>query len=192
MSRAPFSPKTIQALAVILDAAMQATAADLGNIQVVNAADGTLRMIVQRGFGPRFVDFFRVVKLDKSACSAALKARRRIVVRDVRESARYTEPARQTMLAAGAAACQSTPIIAADGMVVGMISTHFRAPHVATAAQLQQVDRLSEEAARTLQQPSPPTRLPAAVIEELRDRWPGKNRMVPSRGVDRHVRRASH
>ena len=51
----------------------------------------------------------------------AVRARRRVIVRDVARSRVYTEPARRTMLSANARACQSTPIVGSNGRVLGMI-----------------------------------------------------------------------
>lgn len=135
----------------VLTAAIAATDADFGNIQIVDAADGGLRIAAQHGFDREFLNFFRYVKKDRSACSAALRACRRMVVKDVTQSRLYTEPARQAMLSANARACQSTPIVGSAGRVLGIISTHFRISRRPTRGQLALVDRLAHDVADLLE-----------------------------------------
>jgi GAF domain-containing protein len=142
-------------LTAVLMAAIEATGADFGNIQIVEIADGGLRIVAQHGFGHEFLNFFRYVKEDKSACSAALQACRRTVVEDVRQSRVYTEPARQAMLSANALACQSTPIVGSTGRIVGVISTHFRVPQRPTRGQLALVDTFANGVADIIERSLP-------------------------------------
>lgn len=142
-------------LAAVLMAAIEVTGADFGNIQIVENGDGGLRMVAQHGFGHRFLNFFRYVKEDKSACSAALHTCRRTIVRDVRHSRVYTEPARQVMLSANARACQSTPIVGSTGRVLGIISTHFRVPHRPRRGQLALMDTLANGVADMIERTIP-------------------------------------
>jgi GAF domain-containing protein len=139
------APDLNVALGRILDLAIEATGADFGNIQL-RAVDGSLRIAAQRGFERPFLEFFRVVKHDKSACSAVLWRRRRVVVRDVRRSHQYTEPARRVMIDAGVLACQSTPILSPDREVSGVVSTHFRSPHAPNRGELAVVAVLAKQA----------------------------------------------
>lgn len=130
----------------VLDRAIHATGGDLGNIQVLDRSADALRILVQRGFQQPFLDFFDAVHGGDAGCGTALSTRRRTVVSDVRFSPLYTPEARDAMLAAGAHACQSTPI-ALDGEIVGIISTHFRAAHVPSPRELRRIDLLAREAA---------------------------------------------
>ena len=134
------------ALDQVLDRAIRATRADLGNIQILDRSADALRIIAQRGFRQPFLDFFSVVSLRESACGAALQSHLRTVVADVTMSPLYTPAARQAMLDAGARACQSTPIML-RGEVVGMISTHFRTTHIPSPREFKRVDALAREAA---------------------------------------------
>lgn len=143
-------PDLLKVLNAALRAAIAATDADFGNIQIVDSEDGGLRIAVQHGFGREFLNFFRYVREDKSACSAALRAGRRTIVTDVKRSRMYTESARRTMLAANARACQSTPIVGSNGRVLGIISTHFRVPHRPTRTQLSSVDTLAHAVADSM------------------------------------------
>src|SRR5215470_83558 len=42
----------------ILDAAIEITRADFGNIQLISLPGGVLKIVTQRGFGQEFLDFF--------------------------------------------------------------------------------------------------------------------------------------
>jgi len=77
-----------ECLAGILDAAIAVTGADMGNLQLIDDASGSLVIAAQRGCNERFLRFFGSVAVDeKSACAAALASGRRIIVEDVTKSA---------------------------------------------------------------------------------------------------------
>lgn len=120
-------------LETFLDKTLEATialhGADFGNIQLYDPARKTLRIAAQRGFEPRFLDFFSVVDAHTgSVCGAALTAGKRVVVRDI-EAEPSLLPVLEEARAAGYRAVQSTPLLSASGEPLGMLSTHFRKPH---------------------------------------------------------------
>jgi len=157
-------------LGQILDRAIEATQADFGNIQLLSPKDGSLRIAAQRGFETPFLQFFRVVKNDKTACASAMQNARPIVVREVRQSKMFTESARRELLNAGVRAVQSTPVQSTDGRIVAMISTHFRAPHAPTPPQMARVEALARELSAALHLRERPTPLDVRkTIEELRE-----------------------
>lgn len=177
-TRPPVRSDNLRALTAILDLAVAVTKAHFGSVQVVHR-DGSLRLVAHRGFTPQAAEFFRVIKDDLSCCHAAFTTRRRVVVRRVSASPLFTGPARRVMLAANLRSCQSTPIVAADGRVIGIISTHFRAPHRPDARQLRRIDLLARTAAIILQQDGDvPVRTPQAIIEEHRSAVTAKQRAV--------------
>ena len=45
----------------VLQGAMAFVGGDFGNIQIVDPATGSLRLVTQAGFGPEFLDYFAVV-----------------------------------------------------------------------------------------------------------------------------------
>ena len=170
------------ALLPVLDSAIDATAADFGNIQLRTQEGSQLKIVVQRGFRRPFLEFFAVVADETSCCGAAMAGSRRVIVSDVQSSAIFTEAGRHTMLEAGALACQSTPIISTSGTVLGMLSTHFREPHRPLRCQLSRVDGLSRQIARLLQAPPADSQVGevARAIEEYRERST-KTRVIPRR-----------
>ena len=123
---APASPAELCESA--LDAALVAAGTDLGNVQLLDPG-GALRLAVQRGFERPFLEFFGAVKGPESACGVALILGRQYAVADVTTHAvfRGTE-AGEVLLAAGARAVESTPIISASGAPLGMLSVHHRCP----------------------------------------------------------------
>ena len=109
-----------------LDAAIGATGADMGNVQLREPQG--LCIVAQRGFDRPFLEFFACVNDTQSACGAALIGGVRTVVADVAGDPLFAgTAARETMLAAEARAVQSTPLVALDGNVVGVLSTHYKA-----------------------------------------------------------------
>ena len=137
-----------------LDAAIDATQAQMGNIQLKDAAG--LRIVTYRGFDAPFLEFFNCVSAGHgAACGAAMKAGARVVVSDVASHPIFvgTEAAR-VMEQANARAVQSTPLISISGQFLGMMSTHFDHPHHPAPEELELVDRIAEQTVYWLEQPT--------------------------------------
>ncbi len=134
-------------LAEILDAGIEITAADMGNIQLLDD-DGRLRIAAHRGFEAPFLEFFDEVHDGLAACGSALQKGERVIVEDVALSPVFSgTPALDAMLAAGSRAVQSTPLVSRAGRVLGMFSTHYRRPRRPSERELQLLDLLARQAA---------------------------------------------
>jgi PAS domain S-box-containing protein len=135
-----------QLLGEIMDAGIEITNADMGNIQLLEG--GVLKIVSQRGFKEPFLDFFNQVHDGQAACGSALQNRERVIVQDVSQSPVFADShMRDVMLAAGVLAVQSTPLISRSGQLLGMFSTHFRSPHIPTERELRLLDVLARQAA---------------------------------------------
>ena len=136
----------------ILDAATEITGAQMGNIQLLEG--DVLRITAQRGFETPFLAFFDAVPGDQAACGTALERGERVVVDDVLTSPIFVgTPALEVMVAAGARAVQSTPLVSRSGRVLGMFSTHYdRAPQQPTERALRLLDILARQAADLIEQ----------------------------------------
>jgi hypothetical protein len=123
---APGSRAELCALA--LDAALAAAGTDLGNVQLLDA-EGALRIAAQRGFEPPFLDFFDTVKGPDSACGVALILARQYAIADVKDHPVFAgTQAGEVVVGAGVRAVESTPIMSASGVALGMLSVHHRCP----------------------------------------------------------------
>jgi GAF domain-containing protein len=111
-----------------LEIAMSLAAADFGNIQLVDPTKGTLRIVAHTGFNSEFLEYFAAVDDSASACGRAAEQRAQVVIGDVAIDPGFA-PHRDIAAASQFRSVQSTPLIAADGVLVGMISTHWRRPH---------------------------------------------------------------
>jgi PAS domain S-box-containing protein len=124
----------------ILDATISLQDADLGNVQLYDAATNSLSIVAQHGFSDAFLTRFRVAdSRDDTACGRALRGRSRVVIEDVEKDDAY-EPHRAIAAREGYRAVQSTPILARNGTLKGMLSTHFRQPHIPSERTLQLTD----------------------------------------------------
>ena len=130
-----------------LDAAIEITHADMGNVQLLDAATGEIRIAAQRGFDRPFLDFFDSIQTGMAACGSALQEKRRIVVENVAGSPVYDSRSREVMLHAGVHAVQSTPLVTRSGKLVGILSTHYRCSTVPGSRELQLVDLLARQTA---------------------------------------------
>jgi two-component sensor histidine kinase len=138
-------------LGEILDAAIELTGADKGNIQLLEPSN-TLVIAAQRGFKDEFLTFFARVEDTSSVCGVALNAGEQIVEADVETSDVFAgTEGLGVMLRAGVRAVQSTPLMGSAGKVVGMISTHFARPHRPAQADLAAVALLAGLAADHLE-----------------------------------------
>jgi PAS domain S-box-containing protein len=132
----------------ILTAARTITRADMGNVQLLNEA-GVLKIEAQQGFSQEFLDFFHSVPAGEgAACGTALGSGARIVVENVEESPIFSgQPSLTVLREAGVRAVQSTPMVTHGGVVVGMLSTHYRTPKQPSDRDLRLLDLLTRQAA---------------------------------------------
>jgi PAS domain S-box-containing protein len=129
----------------IVSAAIEITAADKGNMQLLH--NGVLTIAAQQGFDQPFLDFFKEVHESHCACGAALRKGGRVVVESVAESDFYESAARKVVLDAQVRAVQSTPLITRSGEIVGMFSTHYGQAGTIPERDLKWIDLLARQAA---------------------------------------------
>jgi GAF domain-containing protein len=133
-----------------LDCALRATGTAMGNVQLLYP-DG-LRIVAQRGFERAFLDFFARVDDAGTACGAAMKQGRRIVVADVASDAIFAGTAAgEVLVAARVRAVQSTPLIGASGRLLGILSTHRDAPGAPEDSELDALDRIARRTTQWLE-----------------------------------------
>jgi hypothetical protein len=131
-----------------LDDAIVLLGADFGNIQLVDPADGSLRIAAQSGFDSDFLEYFAVVADDTSACGRARRGQP-VVIPDVHRDPAFA-PHRKIAAAAGFRAVQSTPIVDRGGPLLGVISLHYRHPHHPVTKDLQIMEWHAHQLGRAL------------------------------------------
>ena len=123
------------AIEVILDDVIALHGAEFGDVQLP-IGDDELIIVAQRGLVPAFLEAFRrVKKSDGCASGRAWRSGRSIVIRDVQKDDAYAL-FRRDAKRAGYRAVQSTPLIAKDGTLLGMVSTLFASPHAPTSIEM--------------------------------------------------------
>lgn len=146
-NRLPLCPDLTTAAHEILDALISLHGAEMGNLQLYNAKAGVLEIVAQRGLPQAFLDHFRTVSVDDdSAGGRALRSGTRVIVEDVDADPRY-QAHRDIAAIAGYRAVQSTPLLSRVGEPLGMLSTHFRAPHRPSERDLWVIDLYARQAA---------------------------------------------
>jgi PAS domain S-box-containing protein len=110
---------------------------------------GELELLATRGFDPASSMFWKWVRAGSAcSCGQALKANARVVIPDIESCEPMAgSPDLIALRNAGIAAGQSTPLLSRDGRLVGMISTHWAAPHVPSERDLRLLDILARLAA---------------------------------------------
>jgi signal transduction histidine kinase len=146
----------------VLQASMDLLAADFGNIQLLDTENGDLRIVAQRGFDQAFISHFAAVSgQDDSSCGRALSRRERVIIEDVEDDFGYDHAAARN---AGYKAVQSTPLVARDGRVMGMISTHWVQRHTPDDSLLQVLDLYARQAADIIEREQHTAALQRAVL----------------------------
>src|SRR5215831_14051234 len=139
-------------LTEILNAAMEGTKADMGNIQLYDAKAARLIIRVQHGFRRPFLDYFDSVHSGEAACGSALQAGKRVVVSDVTDSPVFRSgDGLEVLLDAGVRSVQSTPLVSISGAVLGMLSTHHRSIRTFAERDLQIIDHFAGRAAAIIE-----------------------------------------
>lgn len=133
----------------ILDAAISIMRSEMASMQMFDPERGALRMLAYRGFNQTFGTEFEWVTVDcGTSCAEALRSGKRVVVEDV-EMCDFVKgsPSLEGHLQNGILASQSTPLISRSGTLLGMMSTHWRAPHRPEERELRLLDVLARQAA---------------------------------------------
>lgn len=157
---------------VFLDAAVDIAGSDASSIQVLDPDVGGLRLAGWRGFHPVSAAFWElVVPGSASTCGMALVTGERVVVPDLEsEEALAGSEDLHEYRRSRLRAVQSTPLVADDGRVVGMISTHWRRPHDPSAAELRRIDSLARRcAAAVVRERAHPEHAPSVSSELLHE-----------------------
>jgi signal transduction histidine kinase/CheY-like chemotaxis protein len=142
-----------ECLDFMLDAAIELSRADKGNIQLLEPHSDALVITAQRGFEKPFLDYFAEVRSGKAAvCDVAKESGNPVVVEDVAASeVLHGHPSLDVLLAAGVRAIFSSPLVSSAGKTMGMISVHFAAPHRPSEHELRFLDLLARQAADYLE-----------------------------------------
>jgi PAS domain S-box-containing protein len=131
----------------ILDETKAILSSDCATIQMYHperGEGGELRLIAHRGFLEEHAQKWQWVgPSTRSSCGMALRSRRRETSSDVRECAFLADSYAQT----GIRSLQTTPLISRSGVLLGMLSTHWRTPHRLTQREERSLDVLGRLAA---------------------------------------------
>ncbi len=139
-------------LAEITKTANAISEADKGNLQLFDAASGSLTIVAQQGFEEDFLKFFGSVRGNDAACGAAMRTAKQIVVDDVLTSEIFVgQPAQKVLLEAAVRAVVSTPLMSSKGSLLGVLSTHFTWPRNWSERQLRLINILARQAADYLE-----------------------------------------
>ena len=136
-------------LAQILDAAMELMSSSASSIQMLAPDGESLTLFGSRNFHPDSAAFWHRVTADAaSTCGVALRGNVRVVVSDV-ERCEFMAGTQdlEEYRRSGIRAVQSTPLCSRVGRPLGMISTHWHAPHAPAENDFKLFDVLARQAA---------------------------------------------
>jgi len=120
-------PSTVAS--TVLDEAMALHGAQFGTMQLLDRNQRDLIIVAHRGFDWNYLSLFKTVSAhDNCSAARALRSQGPVLVPDVDGDPLY-EPYRGIAAEAGYRAVQSSPLVATDGRMFGVLSTHFAEPH---------------------------------------------------------------
>ncbi len=161
----------------ILDTAVAIMGADMASIQMLDEREKVLRLLDWHGFHPASAAHWSVVGGGSSTCCAqAMDHGAHTLVEDVEACPELAGT--QDLLEfrrSGIRACQSTPLLSRTGRLIGMVSTHWRQPHVPTEHDLRLFDLLARQAADIIERTQAEEALRASenfnrsIVESSRD-----------------------
>ncbi len=133
----------------LVEAATRVMRSDFGSMQRYDAERGALQLIAHHGLNDEALAFWKWVEPGRAtSCGKALEQVDRVIVADF-ETAPFM-PGTADLAAfrkAGVRAAQSTPLLTRSGRLVGMISTHWTAPHQPSQRNLHMLDIVARQAA---------------------------------------------
>ncbi len=148
----PLGRQMHSVLKYLLLGGMHKAAASMGTVQLLDKGSGLLRIDAHVGFQRKFLDYFRYMSQDQSACGAVLATRRRIVVEDVTLSPIFFGPeALKVMLDAGARALHCAPIRNRLGDILGVVTLYYQKPTLPLESDKYALSKLARSMASYLQ-----------------------------------------
>ena len=135
--------------AQILDAAIELMAADAASVQMLAPDEESLMLLGWRNFHPDSAAFWQRVTAEAgSTCGRALRHNERVHVTDI-DSCEYMAGTQdqEEYRRSSIRAVQSTPLRSRSGRPLGMLSTHWRTPHMPTENDFRLFDVLARQAA---------------------------------------------
>lgn len=126
---------------------------DAASMQVLDVENNELLLLGWSGFHPASAaHWHRVAVGNESTCGAALKERERVIVADVNDPTYgLTQEGIAQYALSKLVAVQSTPLVSADGRLLGMISTHWQRVHQPAERDLARFDVLARQVADALE-----------------------------------------
>jgi PAS domain S-box-containing protein len=142
---------TPTAMNEVLRLAIGLHGADRGSVQFYDPVAGALRFAASSGFDPKALA--KLPEIDRnyhSTCAAAIRTGKRVVVTDFRSDPAFAGH-REAAEMLGYRAAISTPMMTRQGEFQGVLTVHFRDPHVPKDRELRQTDLYARLAAHLIE-----------------------------------------
>lgn len=152
-------PDRMELYGKIVDAAIAITRSQFGTMQLLcpegdpSGHGGELRLLCSRNLPDEAIGFWQWVSpAAHSSCTQALKTEERAIIADYESWDEIQgTPDLEAFRSTGIRAAQTTPLRSRDGTLLGMISTHWSAPHQPSERDLRLLDILARQAADLLE-----------------------------------------
>lgn len=134
----------------VLSAAVELPRAEKGTLQLYDPKANELEMVAQVGFGEGFFRQYQGLPLDFATCGAAYQRQTRVIIENITSDPEFGHlaPLYSNYQVVSA---QSTPLLASDRQVLGVLTTYACDAGVPTEEQLRMLDLYADQAARIIE-----------------------------------------
>lgn len=139
----------------------------MGMLSLVDTAKGELSLGVSSGFSDEFLELIASTLPAGGPCTLACQERCRVIVADVLQDARFSNNLEAVRLG-GFRAVHCTPLITREGKIIGVLSMHYKAPHVPDEREVRLTDLYARQAADLIDAAQLRQRLEAELAERAR------------------------
>ena len=124
--------------------------AEFASMHIYRSDRRALELVAHKGFDEISAATWKWVYPETAtACGLSVRLRRQIIIRDVSLDKLLEPSGRDAYVACNIHATQSTPLLD-EGTVFGVISTHWRRPHLPTKRKLQMFNAWVDETAHVM------------------------------------------
>ena len=148
------------AMELILDGSMEIVGATMGDVQIYDALNQSMKIVAHRGFTQEYIECLDKLPLDpESPCGRAMESGSRVIVEDI-ESYPNSLHLRAMAAEAGYRGMQCTPLVSRNRELLGIVSTQFQTPHQPSEHEFRLLDLYLVHATDTIER--------IRTVEELR------------------------